>query len=146
MRVGRKKWKQSVQSIAVGLDTVWVLLCAALVFFMEAGFAALEAGFIHSRNSLNIIMKVVMDCTVGIIGYFVLGFALMYGIDKGGLIGFSGFGLSGDFSNIGLKIPLYAFWLFQAAFAIAMGHYRFRSGCRENEICSLYRFFFFWLQ
>ncbi len=119
MRVG-EEMEASVQSIAVGLDTVWVLLCAALVFFMEAGFAALEAGFIHSRNSLNIIMKVVMDCTVGIIGYFVLGFALMYGIDKGGLIGFSGFGLSGDFSNIGLKIPLYAFWLFQAAFAIAM--------------------------
>ena len=49
----------TINSVAVGLDTVWVLLCAALVFLMEAGFAALEAGFVHSRNSLNIIMKVV---------------------------------------------------------------------------------------
>ena len=107
-------------SVANGLDTVWVVLCAALVFFMEAGFAALEAGFIHSRNSLNIIMKVLMDCTVGIIGYFLCGFALMYGVDKTGLIGVTGLILQGDFSHLGLKIPIYAFWLFQAAFAIAM--------------------------
>lgn len=59
----------SLSSLATGLDTVWVLLCAALVFFMEAGFAALEAGFIRSKNSLNIIMKVLMDCTVGMLVY-----------------------------------------------------------------------------
>ena len=110
----------TTQSLAVGLDTVWVLLCAALVFFMEAGFAALEAGLIHSRNSLNIMMKVLMDCTVGLIGFFLFGFALMYGADKFGMIGTSGFFLQGDFSHLGLKIPINAFWLFQAAFAIAM--------------------------
>jgi len=110
----------TTNSLAIGIDTVWVLLCAALVFFMEAGFAALEAGLIHSRNSLNIMMKVLMDCTVGIIGYFLVGFALMYGVDKFGLFGVSGFFLQGDFSYLGLKIPIYAFWLFQAAFAIAM--------------------------
>ena len=58
----------SIHSLASGIDTVWVLLCAALVFLMEGGFAALEAGFIRSKNSLNIIMKVVMDCTVGMLG------------------------------------------------------------------------------
>lgn len=110
----------TVHSVAAGLDTVWVLLCAALVFFMEAGFAALEAGFIHSRNSLNVIMKVLTDCTVGIIGYFLIGFALMYGLDDSGLFGTTGFFLQGDFAHLGLKIPVYAFWLFQAAFAIAM--------------------------
>ncbi|WP_378954911.1 ammonium transporter [Pelosinus sp. sgz500959] len=110
----------TTNSLAIGLDTVWVLLCAALVFFMEAGFAALEAGFVHSRNSLNIIMKVLMDCTIGMIGYFLCGFALMYGADKIGLFGSSGFFLEGDFTHLGLKIPIYAFWLFQAAFAIAM--------------------------
>ena len=110
----------TTNAVAVGLDTVWVLLCAALVFLMEAGFAALEAGFIHSRNSLNIIMKVFMDCTVGILAFFICGFALMYGADKAGLIGFSGFLLQGDLSHLDLKIPVYAFWLFQAAFAIAM--------------------------
>lgn len=110
----------TINSVSIGIDTVWVLLCAALVFFMEAGFAALEAGFIHSRNSLNIIMKVFMDCTVGILGFFACGFALMYGADKAGLIGASGFFLQGDLSHLDLKIPVYAFWLFQAAFAIAM--------------------------
>lgn len=110
----------TVNSVAVGVDTIWVLLCAALVFLMEAGFAALEAGFIHSRNSLNVIMKVIMDCTVGMIGYFICGFALMYGADKAGLIGVTGFFVQGDFTHLGLKIPLYAYWLFQATFAIAM--------------------------
>ena len=52
---GGQNMEISVHSLAVGLDTVWVLLCAALVFLMEAGFAMLEAGFIQSRNSLNII-------------------------------------------------------------------------------------------
>lgn len=110
----------TIHSLAQGLDTVWVLLCAALVFFMEAGFAALEAGFIHSRNALNIIMKVLMDCTVGLLGYFIIGFALMYGLDAGGIVGTSGFWVQGEMEHLGLKIPVYAFWLFQAAFAIAM--------------------------
>lgn len=110
----------TLNSLAMGLDTVWVLLCAALVFFMEAGFAALEAGLVHSRNSLNIMMKVLMDCTIGMIGYFLFGFALMYGADQFGFFGFSGFFLEGDLTHLGLKIPIYAFWLFQAAFAIAM--------------------------
>lgn len=110
----------TINSVAVGLDTVWVLLCAALVFLMEAGFAALEAGFIHSRNSLNIMMKVFMDCTIGLLGFFVCGFAFMYGTDAAGFMGLSGFLLEGDLAHLHLKIPVEAFWLFQAAFAIAM--------------------------
>ncbi len=110
----------TINSLGTGIDTVWVLLCAALVFLMEGGFAALEAGFIRSKNSLNIIMKVVMDCTVGMLGYFAFGFALMYGLDKAGIIGFSGFFLQGNMDHLGLKIPVYAYWIFQAAFAIAM--------------------------
>ncbi|MBP2653139.1 MAG: nrgA 3 [Firmicutes bacterium] len=110
----------SISSLATGIDTVWVLLCAAMVFLMEAGFAALEAGFIRSKNALNIIMKVIMDCTVGMLGYFAAGFAIMYGLDHAGIIGASGFFLKGDMSHLGLRIPLTAYWLFQAAFAIAM--------------------------
>ncbi|MDQ0286743.1 Amt family ammonium transporter [Desulfofundulus luciae] len=106
--------------LATGLDTVWVLLCAALVFFMEAGFAFLEAGFIRAKNSMNIVMKVFTDCTIGMLSYWVLGFAVMYGLDKGGLFGGSGFLLSGGFEHLQLRIPLYAYWLFQAAFAVAM--------------------------
>lgn len=106
--------------LAAGINTVWVLLCAALVFFMEAGFAFLEAGFIRARNSVNIVMKVFTDCTVGMLSYWAVGFALMYGLDRAGLFGGGGFFLSGGFAHLHLKIPVYAYWLFQAAFAVAM--------------------------
>lgn len=112
--------EMDVKSLAIGIDTTWVLLCAALVFFMEAGFAFLEAGFIRAKNSLNIVMKVFMDCTVGMLSYFAVGFALMYGLDKAGVFGTSGFFLNGDFSHLGLDIPIYAYWIFQAAFALAV--------------------------
>ncbi len=110
----------SIHSIAAGLDTVWVILCAGLVFLMEGGFAALEAGFVRSKNALNIIMKVFMDCTVGMLGYFIIGFALMYGVDWNSILGTSGFFLKGDWTHLGLQIPVYAYWMFQAGFAIAV--------------------------
>lgn len=110
----------NVNNLAQGIDTVWVLLCAALVFFMEGGFAALEAGFIRSKNSLNIIMKVFADCTVGMLGYWAFGFAIMYGLDKAGLFGTSGAFITGNFAHLNLKIPIYAYWIFQAAFAVAV--------------------------
>lgn len=110
----------TISQLATGLDTVWVVLCAALVFFMEGGFAFLEAGFISAKNSLNIVMKVFMDCTVGMLSYWILGFAIMFGADAAGLFGTSGFMINGDFSYMNLRIPIYAFWMFQAAFAIAM--------------------------
>ncbi len=110
----------SITQLAQGINTVWVLLCAALVFFMEGGFAALEAGFIRSKNSLNIIMKVFADCTIGMLGYWAIGFGIMYGLDKAGLFGTSGAFLTGGFGHLHLQIPIYAYWIFQAAFAIAV--------------------------
>lgn len=110
----------SPQDLAAGIDTVWVLLCAALVFFMEGGFAFLEAGFIRAKNSMNIVMKVFTDCTVGLLSYWAVGFGIMYGLNQAGLVGGSGFFLGGDLSHIQLRIPIYAYWLFQAAFAVAM--------------------------
>lgn len=109
-----------IKELAAGVDTVWVLLCAALVFFMEAGFAFLEAGFIRAKNSLNIVMKVFVDCTLGMLGFFAIGFGIMYGLDQAGLFGASGFFLGGDLDHIELRVPLNAFWLFQAAFAMAV--------------------------
>lgn len=110
----------TVQNLASAVNTIWVLLCAALVFIMEGGFAFLEAGFIRSKNSINIVMKVFTDCTVGMLSYWMLGFAIMYGADQAGLFGSSGFFISGDLSHIKLNIPIYAYWIFQAAFAMAM--------------------------
>jgi Amt family ammonium transporter len=110
----------SSQSLAVGLDTVWVLLCAALVFLMEGGFAFLEAGFIRAKNSVNIVMKVFTDTTVGMLAYWLIGFSVMFGLDHSGLWGSGGYMVSGSFSHLGLRIPICAFWLFQAAFAMAL--------------------------
>ncbi len=110
----------NIQDLASAIDTIWVLLCAALVFSMEGGFAFLEAGFIRSKNSINIVMKVFTDCTVGMLSYWVLGFAIMYGADQAGLFGSTGFFIGGDLSHIKLRIPIYAYWIFQAAFAMAM--------------------------
>ncbi len=106
--------------LASGIDTVWVLLCAALVFLMEGGFAFLEAGFIRAKNSMNIVMKVFTDSTVGMLSYWAIGFGIMYGFDRGGLFGTTGFFIEGNLEHIQLRVPIYAYWLFQAAFAMAM--------------------------
>ena len=67
------------------IDTVWVLLGALLVFFMQAGFAMVEAGFTRAKNSGNIIMKNLMDFSLGTLVFWVLGFGLMFGTSIGGL-------------------------------------------------------------
>ena len=73
------------------LDTLWMLVAAVLVFFMQAGFAMVEAGFTRAKNANNIIMKNLMDFSVGSILFFVAGYGLMYGDNITGLIGTTGF-------------------------------------------------------
>ena len=63
------------------VDTIWVLLGAALVFFMQAGFAMVETGFTRSKNAGNIIMKNVMDYCIGTVAFWLVGFGLMFAGD-----------------------------------------------------------------
>lgn len=105
------------ESNAVAIDTVWVLLAAFLVFFMQPGFALVEAGFIRAKNAANIIMKNVMDFASGSLIYWLVGFGIMFGIDKGGLFGTTGFAMTDDFAHLGLSIPVWAFLIFQTMFA-----------------------------
>jgi Amt family ammonium transporter len=105
-----------VEFITISLDTVWVLVTAFLVFFMQAGFALVEAGFTRAKNTGNIIMKNLMDFSVGSLIFWTVGFALMFG-DGNPFIGTKGFFLLDDFSNLGLGIPTYAFLIFQTVFA-----------------------------
>jgi len=105
--------------LAEGLNNVWVVLAAALVVFMEGGFGLLEAGFVQAKNMGSIILKVWMDLTAGSLAYWAVGFALMYGADRLGLFGLSGFLLHGRSPVLPPDLSPYAFWLFQAAFAIA---------------------------
>lgn len=107
----------TAESNAAAIDTVWVLLTGFLVMFMQPGFALVEAGFIRAKNAANIIMKNVMDFAAGSLIYWLIGFAIMFGIDKFGLFGTSGFGISDNFEHLGLSIPIWAFLMFQTVFA-----------------------------
>lgn len=104
------------ESNALAIDTVWVLIAAFLVFLMHAGFTCVEAGFTQAKNTVNIIMKNAMTISIGVVCYYLIGFALMFGPDIAGIIGLQGFALtSRDVFDFG--VPLDAFWFFQAVFA-----------------------------
>ena len=103
----------SQYAMTLGLDTLWVLLGAMLVFFMQAGFGMVEAGFIRAKNTCNILTKNFLDYCMASIGFFVFGYAIMFG-EGNAFMGFSGWFLEG--AKSGADVPLYAFWLFQAAF------------------------------
>lgn len=105
-------------AIESAIDTVWVLVAAFLVFFMQAGFAMVETGFTRAKNASNIIMKNMMDVAIGSLVYFAIGFGIMFGADKWGLFGTTGFfgnGITAEF--LGLNIPIEAFLIFQTVFA-----------------------------
>jgi Amt family ammonium transporter len=103
--------------VATAVDNVWVLVTAFLVFFMQAGFAMVEAGFTRSKNASNIVMKNLMDFAIGSVIFWLFGFAFMFGKDAGGFIGTSGFFLNDSFKHLGLSIPLTSFLMFQTVFA-----------------------------
>ena len=107
----------TAESNAIAINTVWVLLAAFLVFFMQAGFAMVESGFTRAKNAGNIIMKNLMDFAVGSVVYWLIGFAIMFGVSKYGLFGTTGFAMSDTFEHLGLDIPIWAFLIFQTVFA-----------------------------
>ena len=109
----------TAESNAIAIDTVWLIVAAVLVFLMQAGFAMVETGFTRSKNAGNIIMKNTMDFAVGSLIYWLIGFGLMFGVDSTGLIGTTGFAMSGTFEHLGLSVPIPAFLIFQTVFAAA---------------------------
>jgi len=104
----------NVADLKQGLDTMWVLIAAFLVFFMQAGFGMVETGFIRAKNACNILTKNFLDFCMASLGFFLVGYGFMFG-DGNGFIGTKGFCLGGLDSTVN-GLPLYAFWLFQAAF------------------------------
>ena len=78
---------------------VWFLIGAALVFWMQAGFAMVEAGFTRAKNAGNIIMKNLMDFCIGTVVFIVIGFSLLLGEDLVGIIGKPGFDIFTDYAN-----------------------------------------------
>ena len=99
------------------IDSVWVALCAALIFFMEGGFALLEAGFVRTKNAMSIIAKVMIDIAFGGIAFFAVGFGIAYGASNGWYA--FDFGISSEDLGLGLNISNALFWFIQLGFAIA---------------------------
>lgn len=95
------------------VDTMWVLIGAALVFFMQAGFAMVETGFTRAKNAGNIVMKNLMDFCIGTPVFWVLGFGLMFGTDLGGFIGLPDLFVQGNYDS---TFPTMAFLIFQTVF------------------------------
>ncbi len=69
------------------LDIMWIIISGILVFFMQAGFTLVEVGFTRSKNAGNIIMKNLMDLCIGSLGFWAIGYTVMYGDEIGGFIG-----------------------------------------------------------
>ncbi len=98
------------------VNTIWVLVGAALVFFMQAGFSLCEAGFTRAKNTGNILMKNLMDFCIGTPAFWLVGFGVMFG---SGTAFFGSFDplILGDYSNIlPAGVPLWAFAIFQTVF------------------------------
>lgn len=97
------------------VNTIWVLLGAALVFFMQAGFAMVETGFTRAKNAGNIIMKNLMDFCIGTPLFWLFGFGLMFGDGK--FIGaYKGIADSTYASAAPDGVPFFAFLIFQTVF------------------------------
>ena len=94
------------------VDTIWVLLGAALVFFMQAGFAMVETGLTRAKNAGNIIMKNLMDFALGTVAFWLAGFGIMFAGDGALIGGFDPF-ILGDYSS---TFPSWAFVIFQTVF------------------------------
>jgi ammonium transporter, Amt family len=99
------------------IDTVWVAICAALIFQMEGGFALLEAGFIRSKNAISIIAKVMIDIMFGGIAFYAVGFGIAYGSSNGWWA--FGMGIMSQDLGLGLTISNTLFWFIQMGFAVA---------------------------
>jgi Amt family ammonium transporter len=107
--------RTAIALVQTHANYLWTLVAAALVFFMQAGFAMVETGLTRAKNAINIMMKNLMDFSIGTLAFWAVGFGLMFGASSTGWFGTSGFFLS-DFSP-GADPWVLAFWMFQVVFA-----------------------------
>ena len=98
------------------VNTIWVLLGAALVFFMQAGFSMCEAGFTRAKNTGNILMKNLMDFCIGTPCFWLFGFGIMFGAGNA-IVGWLDPGIAKDYSHVLPDgVPLWAYAIFQTVF------------------------------
>ena len=100
------------------VNTIWVLFGAALVFFMQAGFAMVETGFTRAKNAGNIIMKNLMDFCIGTPTFWIVGFGIMFGAGNGFFGKIGGIATEASYGSAMLPdgVPFWAFLIFQTVF------------------------------
>lgn len=102
-----------MNEVGISLDTVWMLLAAMLVFWMQPGFALCEAGFTRGKNTANILFKNFVDFMLGSVLFFFVGFGFMFGSDGAGFIGAPNWG---DLSFYKSDLPVEGFLMFETVF------------------------------
>src|SRR5215217_1606818 len=119
-----KQGTATPEDVALAVDTIWVIVAAVLVLFMQAGFAMLEVGFSRMKNVGSVVAKILAMMGIGLVVYWAVGFAFAFGAGNV-IIGTQGFfvdaGPDVDATFAGLSwtaVPLSAKWLFQVAFAL----------------------------
>lgn len=104
-----------MEDLSIGLNTVWMLLAAMLVFFMQPGFAFCEAGFTRSKNTANILFKNFVDFMIGSLLFWFVGFGFMFGSNGEGFIGMPNFGDLSFYTNAA-GLPTEGFLMFETVF------------------------------
>ncbi|MCH7988732.1 MAG: ammonium transporter, partial [Planctomycetes bacterium] len=112
--------EEVAEDFEANLNALWVVLAAILVFFMQAGFAMVETGFTQAKNACNIMMKNLMDFSIGSLVFWLVGFGLMFGATSTGFFGTNNFlfdATSSDATAVGNTESFsWAFLIFQTVF------------------------------
>ncbi len=106
----------AIEMVQTNANILWTLLAACLVFWMQAGFAFVESGFTRAKSAAHIMMKNMLDMSLGALGYWALGFGLMFGASTAIYVGGDHFFLSPDNGTADGQWE-YTFWMFQVVFA-----------------------------
>jgi Amt family ammonium transporter len=112
----------TADDVQVTLNNIWVTIAAFLVIFMNAGFAMVETGFVRQKNAVNVLSKNLIVFALATLGFWFIGFSLMFGANSNGFIGWGGIFLSGPpelygLGPDGINLSKDTFFLFQVAFA-----------------------------
>ncbi|XP_078346231.1 putative ammonium transporter 1 isoform X1 [Oculina patagonica] len=102
---------ESMRVLSGNLDQMFLVIMGCCIFFMQTGFAFLEAGSVRSKNTTNILIKNFLDVFIGAVAYWLVGYAFAFGADSNGFIGHKYFALAD------LPIDKYSHWFFHFVFA-----------------------------
>jgi len=104
----------TTESNAANIDLLWMLICAILVFMMQAGFMCLESGIIRNKNNINVALKNVSDFGISIVCFWAIGYGVMFGVSKSGFMGSNDFFF--DPSGTATSGQAMTFFIFQSMF------------------------------